>query len=161
VCIEVVEHMPKADSEAAVANFCRHSDDVLFSSSPLDYKEATHLNVQPPEYWAGLFARNGFVRDVDFDASFLTPWAVRFRRQRDAWPRIIQRYERRLWLREHEVSELRASCLELHQLLAERESDQADIEELRDLVEAYERGRFIRLMKWLRNRAWPGRKVRQ
>lgn len=28
---------------------------------------ASHINVQPPEYWAQLFARQGFFRDVDFD----------------------------------------------------------------------------------------------
>src|SRR5262249_36728466 len=39
VSIEVLEHMPAPDSEAAIANFCRHTDDVLFSSSPFDYHE--------------------------------------------------------------------------------------------------------------------------
>ena len=57
VSIEVLEHMPKEESELAIANFCRFSDDILFSSTPFDYKEATHFNVQPPEYWAAQFAR--------------------------------------------------------------------------------------------------------
>ncbi len=34
VCIEVVEHMPSSEADAAIANICRHTDDVLFSSSP-------------------------------------------------------------------------------------------------------------------------------
>ena len=55
VSIEVLEHLPRAAAEAAVANLCRHTDDVLFSSSPIDYRETTHFNVQPPEYWADLF----------------------------------------------------------------------------------------------------------
>ncbi|MFN2150176.1 MAG: class I SAM-dependent methyltransferase, partial [Anaerolineales bacterium] len=42
VTIEVLEHMPKDQAEAAVANLCAHTDDVLFSSSPFDYKEPTH-----------------------------------------------------------------------------------------------------------------------
>ncbi|NTV63264.1 MAG: class I SAM-dependent methyltransferase, partial [Oscillochloris sp.] len=63
VCIEVLEHMPRREAEAAIASFCAHSDDVLFSSSPFDHKEATHFNVNPPEYWAYLFAQHGFYRD--------------------------------------------------------------------------------------------------
>ena len=94
VCIEVVEHMPAQEAEAAIANFCRHAGDVLFSSSPLDYGETTHVNVRPPEYWAEQFARQGFIRDVDFDASFITPWAVRFRRSAEPIHRIVAGYER-------------------------------------------------------------------
>ena len=81
VTIEVFEHLSKEVAEQAVENLCQSSDDILFSSTPLDYKEATHFNVQPPEYWAEQFARHGFYRDVDFDATFLTPWAIRFRRR--------------------------------------------------------------------------------
>ena len=47
------------------------------------------MNVRPPEYWAEQFARQGFVRDVDFDASFITPWAVRFRRSAEPLHRVI------------------------------------------------------------------------
>jgi DNA repair exonuclease SbcCD ATPase subunit len=94
VCIEVLEHMPPADAEAAVANFCRHTDDVLFSSTPFDYREPTHVNVHPPEHWAELFARHDFFRDTDFDASFVTAWAVRFRRRTEPVHRVIRGYER-------------------------------------------------------------------
>jgi hypothetical protein len=113
VCIEVLEHMPRAEAEAAVANFCAHSDDVLFSSSPLDHKEATHFNVNPPEYWAYLFALQGFFRDVDFDARFLTPWAARFRRRAEPTARIVRDYERRFW-------ELWAANTDLRQLALEQ-----------------------------------------
>ncbi|MFQ3633051.1 methyltransferase domain-containing protein [Roseiflexus sp.] len=97
VCIEVLEHMPRADAEAAIANMCAWSDDILFSSSPYDHKETTHINVHPPEYWAERFALHGFFRDVDFDASFITPWAVRFRRCSEPIHRIVRNYERRFW----------------------------------------------------------------
>ncbi|MBP1464697.1 glycosyltransferase [Candidatus Chloroploca sp. M-50] len=112
ICIEVLEHMPKEDSERAVANFCAHSDDILFSSSPFDYKEVTHFNVNPPEYWASLFARHGFYRDVDFDASFITPWAVRFRRRNEPTARIVRDYERRFWELWKETTDLRTLNLE-------------------------------------------------
>jgi GT2 family glycosyltransferase/2-polyprenyl-3-methyl-5-hydroxy-6-metoxy-1,4-benzoquinol methylase len=81
VCIEVLEHLPPEQAEPAIANLCCHSDDILFSSTPDDNKEATHFNVQPAEYWAERFARHGFYPDANFDASFITPWAVRFVRK--------------------------------------------------------------------------------
>lgn len=118
VCIEVLEHMPPAEAERAVANFCAHTDDVLFSSSPHDYQEATHFNVRPPEHWAYLFAQHGFYRDVDFDASFLTPWAVRFRRRSEPPARIVRDYERRFWLLWKENTDLRRLALDQRAQLA-------------------------------------------
>jgi hypothetical protein len=115
ICIEVLEHMPGAEAAAAVANFCAHSDDVLFSSSPLDHKEVTHFNVNPPEYWAYLFAQQGFFRDVDFDASFLTPWAARFRRRAEPTARVVRDYERRFWELWRANTDLRQMALEQRQ----------------------------------------------
>jgi hypothetical protein len=121
VSIEVLEHMPPHEGEAAIANFCRHTNDVLFSSSPSDYREPTHVNVQPTEYWAELFARHAFYRDVDFDASFLTPWAVRFRRSVEPVPRIVRNYERRFAVLNAESHDTRSFSLDLQkQLGAER-----------------------------------------
>jgi len=118
VSIEVLEHMPVRAAEAAIANFCRHADDVLFSSSPLDYKEPTHVNVHPPEYWAAEFARHGFYRDVDFDASYITPWAARFRRGTEPIRRIVQDYERRFWQLTLERNDTRAYSMQVQNELA-------------------------------------------
>ncbi len=118
VCIEVLEHLPRPEAERAVVNLCCHSDDILFSSSPLDYKEATHFNVNPPEYWADLFARQGFFRDLDFDATFITPWAARFRRRADPPHRVIRDYERHLWELRRENADLRQLALEQREQLA-------------------------------------------
>lgn len=96
IVTEVLEHLEPADSERAVANICAHSDDVLFSSTPSDFDEATHVNVRPAEYWAGLFLQHGFVRDLDYDASYVASWAVRFRRARDPIERQVLAYERQL-----------------------------------------------------------------
>jgi hypothetical protein len=120
-CLEVVEHLPPEAAEPAVANLCRHADDILFSSSPRDYTEATHFNVRPAEYWAELFALHGFARDVDFDASFITPWAARFRRTTEPWPRLARAYERRFAQLTQENAELRAALGQ-----ARRELDQAE-----------------------------------
>jgi GT2 family glycosyltransferase/SAM-dependent methyltransferase len=80
VCIEVVEHLQPHETDAAIANLCRWGDAVLFSSSPEDFTERTHHNVQRPGYWARKFADNGFALDANYDATYITPWAMLFRR---------------------------------------------------------------------------------
>lgn len=137
VCIEVLEHMPEAEARAALANICRHTDDVLFSSSPQDYGEATHLNVQPPEVWAEWFAREGFLRDVEYDASYITPWAVRYRRSREPVTRVVRAYERALARYAIERNELRRRVMELDR---DVRKDGADAPTLREqLVAAHQR----------------------
>jgi SAM-dependent methyltransferase len=115
VCIEVLEHMAAADADRAIANFAAHADEVLFSSTPFDYREPTHVNVRPPEEWAEAFARHGFYRDVDFDASFITKWAVRFTRRAVPMHRIVRDYERRFWPMRTSEQDARAYALELQQ----------------------------------------------
>lgn len=121
VCIEVLEHMKPPEAERALENICRHTDDVLFSSTPFDYKEATHFNVQPPEHWAELFARQGFLRDVDYDASYINAWATRFRRNNEPTARVVRNYERRFWLLWKEVVDLRELTSEMRDQLAVNE----------------------------------------
>lgn len=123
VSIEVLEHMPKTDAERAIKNFCNHADDILFSSTPMDYKEATHFNVQQPEYWVEQFALQGFYRDVDFDASFITPWAIRFRKRSEPIHAIIKDYERKFWPLWKESTDLRALVEEMRTRLARAESE--------------------------------------
>jgi hypothetical protein len=123
VCIEVLEHLSSRDAERAVANFVQFTDDVLFSSTPKDFKETTHFNVQPPEWWAELFARHGFYRDVGFDASFITPWAVRFRRLGGPVARVVGEYERRLWWLDQDNRAQRELGLEQRNRLAALEAE--------------------------------------
>lgn len=118
VSIEVFEHLLPDQAEQATAVLCQHTGDILFSSTPYDYTEATHLNVQPPEYWAELFARHGFVRDIDFDAGFITPWAVRFRRNPEPLPRVVRGYERKFWPLWKENQDLRQLNLEMRNQLS-------------------------------------------
>src|SRR5258708_31130089 len=137
VCIEVLEHMPADEADRAIANFTRHTDDVLFSSTPFDYKEPSHVNVRMPEDWAEAFARQGFYRDVDFDASFITKWAVRFTRRPLAPQRLVRDYERRFWQLRTAEHDARTYSVGVHQRLeaAEKERDRlAPFEpEVRDL----------------------------
>ena len=83
-CIEVLEHIPPAEADGAIANLCAATDRLLLSTTPEDYGEATHLNVQPPEAWSAALAREGFLRDLDHDVSYLSPWAALYTRSRGA-----------------------------------------------------------------------------
>ena len=121
VSIEVLEHIYLQEAQDAIANFCQHSNDILFSSTPFDYQEISHFNIQPPEAWAEMFARYGFYRDVDFDASFITPWATRFRRSQEPVPRIVRDYERHYWRLWKENTDLRQMALEIRGQLSDGE----------------------------------------
>jgi SAM-dependent methyltransferase len=118
-CIETLEHLPAAQAERAVTNICAHTDDVLFCSTPTHFKEVTHLNVRPPEYWAELFARSGLYRDVDYEpSSYIARWAVRFRRTGDPPARVAGNLERLVWRLHQENLDLRELSNDLQSELA-------------------------------------------
>jgi hypothetical protein len=73
---------------------------------------------------------HGFFRDLDYDASFILPWAVRFRKSRDPIPStVVASYERRLWHLEQEKIALREQVIEQRNKLAEsEEAKKADLE---------------------------------
>lgn len=80
ICIEVLEHLSAAAGASAIANFARHTDRVLFSSTPDDVTEPTHVNVQPPEYWVRSFATVGFVPAMTDVSAVVAPQAIVFER---------------------------------------------------------------------------------
>lgn len=80
VCIEVLEHMSDEEGRRAIANICKNTNDVLFSSSPDDLTEPTHVNVRPRSYWIERFFEEGFNVDASFDARAIAPHALRFRK---------------------------------------------------------------------------------
>jgi SAM-dependent methyltransferase len=149
VCIEVLEHIPPADGAAAIANLCAATDRLLLSTTPDDYGEATHLNVQPPEAWSAALAREGFIRDVERDASFVTPWAALYIRTDKDLSEIVRGYDR-AWVRQRrEADQLRDSLLAAQErfaaledqpggsrpeLMAELDSAREEILRLRDLL---------------------------
>lgn len=113
VSIEVLEHMPHTEAEKAVINFTHYADDILFSSTPFDYKEVTHFNVQVPEYWVEQFARQQFYRELDFDASFITQWAFRVRKNQIPTHRLVREYEKKFFVLWKETADLRLLALDL------------------------------------------------
>jgi GT2 family glycosyltransferase/SAM-dependent methyltransferase len=120
ITIEVMEHLTPEEGKKAIENLCRYTDDILFTSTPYDFKEATHQNVQPPEYWAEIFARNGFIRDIDYDAGYITEHAMRFVRTRKKMPAIVRDYERKNYVCSLENKKLRELSLEMRDALSQQ-----------------------------------------
>ena len=118
VCIEVLEHLTPSDSEHALGLMCKFSRAVLFSSSPVDYMEPTHINVRYPEYWARQFSRYAFFRKIDFDCSFVSEWASLFLKNEHLSHRqLVENYERELYRLKHQNHEQRAAILDLQEQL--------------------------------------------
>ena len=125
-CIEVLEHMPQLEAEKAIENFCSHANEVIFSSTPFDYKEVTHFNVHDPEYWAEQFARHGFYRDMDADLTYITAWAVRFVKGPRTNMRLVRDYERKFWQLRKENADLRQLAAEQQNQLRQQEAQLAE-----------------------------------
>lgn len=82
ICMEVLEHLSDEEGYKVIENICTHTRDVIFSSSPsYTHPDPTHHNVRPKEYWIRRFAENGFALDYRFDAFFIAPHAMRFKKR--------------------------------------------------------------------------------
>jgi cellulose synthase/poly-beta-1,6-N-acetylglucosamine synthase-like glycosyltransferase/glycosyltransferase involved in cell wall biosynthesis len=79
-CIEVLEHLTAEEAARTIANITAITGAILFSSSPCDVTEPTHINVRPPLDWLKLFAAHGFSPDLGFNSSLLSPQAMLLRR---------------------------------------------------------------------------------
>ncbi len=79
-CIEVLEHMEPGQDRLAIENMSLATDTVLFSSTPSDFAEATHINIRPLIGWLKLFTEFEFWPDSLFDAGFVTSHAMLLRR---------------------------------------------------------------------------------
>ena len=111
-CFEVVEHMPPGDADRAIANLCSFTDEVILTSTPMHYRDPTHTNIHPQEYWTERFARQGFIRDVDYDGAFIAPWAARYRRSTAPIHRVVADYDRAYSRMLHELHERNAVVLD-------------------------------------------------
>lgn len=79
-CIEVCEHLPESEAQDAIRQMTSHADRILFSSTPGDFTEPTHVNVRPVIDWLRLFAQLSFAPDQEFDTAFIAPQAMLLRR---------------------------------------------------------------------------------
>lgn len=79
LCIEVLEHIPEEMAYKSIKRLTELSDLILFSSSPYDTVEPTHLNVQPQQYWIDLFQKLNFEL-TDIGVSFVSQQAMMFKK---------------------------------------------------------------------------------
>lgn len=78
ISIEVLEHLSAEDGDLAIKNLCALTDNIIISSTPDDFSDPTHINVQQPPYWIERFAKQGFYRSLFYDANYISNWAMRF-----------------------------------------------------------------------------------
>jgi SAM-dependent methyltransferase len=135
-CVEVIEHLDPADATRAVANLAGASDRLLLSSTPADHDEPTHVNIQPPERWSQLFAAHGMYRDFHHDASYLSPWAVLYRRGAPSIVDLVLDYDRAWSELRVETLEQRRGLVDMQRKIEEARSSgsHAEVEQLRKEV---------------------------
>ena len=125
-CIEVLEHMPGEEAEQAVRMMAAAAPRILFSSSPIDFAEPTHINVRPTSYWLRLWAEAGFAPSVNHDAGYLAPHAFILERSEEGRsPRDLVSFVDRI---RHRVAlaAVGARAGELQNALAAKEAELTD-----------------------------------
>jgi SAM-dependent methyltransferase len=146
-CIEILEHVDAATGDAAIANFCAHADAVLFSSSPDDDDTDSHINIQPPHYWAERFARHGFTRDLSADVTLVAPWAALFRKGgAPDW----RDYEDAHVAAAGRIAQLERDLTRARAAEAQLRASEVERARLADLLRGYENGRVMRALNALR-----------
>lgn len=145
-CIEILEHVPEPDAIAAIEALTGASDQILFSSSPNDFDEPTHVNVRPAIYWSRLFAQRSFRPLMRYDASFIAPHAVLFARSDEVPSDDLLMGHAELVRTRLALAAARAEKLQAEHLLAEtKQRLQADLDAvqtaLRDTRESSEAAR--------------------
>ena len=138
LCVEVLEHMPEEEAVQAIAAMTRAAPRILFSSTPSDFDEPTHVNVRPTLYWLRLFAAAGFAPVVAYDATYLCPHGMLLERadnidDRDlvAFAEIVRQHiaraaaARELADANKRIDEINRQVGQLHQLMAEQHAAHA------------------------------------
>lgn len=137
-CMEVVEHMTPEAGKRAISNLCKVTDTIIFCTTPDDFDDPTHINVQQREYWACCFAEHGFYDDLDYRPIFLTDYAVCYKRRKN-WIDQVSQYEQYIRVTDAKLKNFR----DTHYLALEAEHEKAVFEwtktatELKDLHSEY------------------------
>ena len=79
LCTELAEHVPDGSADSLVASLTRLAPLIVWSAAIPYQGGKDHINEQWPEYWAGKFARHGFVpleeiRQLIWDRADLIWW---------------------------------------------------------------------------------------
>jgi glycosyltransferase involved in cell wall biosynthesis len=120
-CIEVLEHMAEEEARQAIHQMTQVTNSILFSSTPDDFNEPTHVNVHPVISWLKMFGEYQFYPDLLFDASFIAPHAFLVRRCIDTTPEdVLLLFSETLRMRGH-----RAAFLARHGRIEQLEGEVA------------------------------------
>jgi SAM-dependent methyltransferase len=138
-CIEVLEHMELGQALDAMDAMCAATDRIVFSSSPLDLAEPTHINVHETPLWAAWFADRGFFRRTDVDLGFITPWAVLLERSTLSPREVVARYESAIGPLIGETLAKRDALLAAHREVSELREGQDPATVLAEQVKEFER----------------------
>ena len=94
------------------------ADRVLIATTPDDFDDPTHFNVQPPIYWIEKFAEFGFMPDITHDAGYLTPYAILFTKQGPKLPVEVLKLYGEKKLQDYEFAGLKhqSNMLQRHQI---------------------------------------------
>ena len=95
--LEVAEHLPDSSAEAFIDTLTACADVVVFSAAVPGQGGTNHVNEQPPEYWAGLFATRGYqavdcIRPIVWNDRSIAVW----------YRQNTLLYARPEWLEKHE-----------------------------------------------------------
>lgn len=123
ICIEVLERLSPADADKAIAHLCAAGETVVVSTTPGALGDPAGLNVRPPEDWAAKFAEHGFMRSLDRDLSYISPWAAAFTRGDEDRIETVRRYDRAWWQLRSEVAEVRRSLQDQRERLTKLEGE--------------------------------------
>lgn len=121
-CVEVVEHLPADEIHQALENLCGATDRLVLSTTPRDFGEPTHVNVQPAENWSAMLAQLGFLRNLDVDLSYLSPWAALYERRKETPIEIVRLYDRGWTRQRQEILEMRESLKASNARIADLEA---------------------------------------
>ena len=95
-CIEVAEHLSEEAADAFIGRLCELGDYVIFSSTPYDLEDPTHINVQQAEYWCKRFAKHGYFRSMEQEFGKPTQWTMCFMAKNPSPLSIVEDYERHI-----------------------------------------------------------------
>ena len=139
ITIEVLEHLYGELGEQAIKNLCQYSDTIVFTSTPDDITDQTHVNVQLSEYWCRIFAQNSFYHNLFFKLDWICPWAMLFEKRGDI-QNIINEYERKIRIDRINYNEEKASEIShLQTSLTEKYTIKLDKQEklIKQLLDKY------------------------
>ncbi len=123
ISLESLKRLAWPEAQAAIANLCRYTDDILFVVTPNNFRDISTRSPYPPEDWAEVFARQGFFRELEFSAESISPWAIRFRKAEKDFPSVVRDYERRVWMNSRESQDLRATISDTREELSHKEKE--------------------------------------